>query len=107
MIGKRPRYGFAFIVDNAYHLRYRHRAKSDSARDLITQKYITGMRLFLLGFENSRKNIEAAGGANGNGKLDDVIDDFRAIAARGAASVVLWLTDQLPKVIDLPDEVVE
>ena len=40
-------------------------------------------------------------------KFDDAIDDFRAIAARGAASVVLWLTDQLPKVIDLPDETVE
>jgi hypothetical protein len=27
--------------------------------------------------------------------------------ARGAASIVLWLTDQLPKVIDPPDETVE
>ena len=95
-------------VDNAYHLRYRLRAKSDVARDLISQKYITGMRLFLLGFENSRRNVAAAlGTENGNAKFDDVIDDFRAIAARGAASVVLWLTDQLPKVIDLPDEAVE
>ncbi len=95
-------------VDNAYHLRYRRRAKSDAARDLISQKYITGMRLFLLGFENSRRNVsEALGTENGNAKFDDVIDDFRAIAARGAASVVLWLTDQLPKVIDLPDETVE
>ena len=47
-------------VDNAYHLRYRRRAKSDAARDLISQKYITGMRLFLLGFENSRQNVAAA-----------------------------------------------
>ena len=95
-------------VDNAYHLRYRRRAKSDAARDLISQKYITGMRLFLLGFENSRRNVTAAlGNENGKARFDDMIDDFRAIAARGAASVVLWLTDQLPKVIDLPDETVE
>lgn len=95
-------------VDNAYHLNYRRRAKSDAARDLISQKYITGMRLFLLGFENSWRNIAAASGSeNGNAKFNDVIDEFRATAARGAASVVLWLTDQLPKVIDLPDEVVE
>ncbi len=64
--------------------------------------------LFLLGFENSRRNVsEALGTENANAKFDDVIDDFRAIAARGAASVVLWLTDQLPKVINLPDETVE
>ena len=95
-------------VDNAYHRRYQRRAKSDAARDLLSQKYITGMRLFMLGFENSRQKIEAAqGNGNGNAKFDEVIDDFRAIAARGAASVVLWLTDQLPKVIDLPDETVE
>lgn len=95
-------------VDNAYHLRYRLRAKSDSGRDLISQKYITGMRLFLLCFENSRRTVAAArDGENGNTKLDDVVDDFRSIAARGAASVVLWLTDQLPKIIDLPDETVE
>ena len=76
--------------------------------DLLSQKYITGMRLFMLGFENSRRNVAAAqGNENGNAKLNDVIDDFRSIAARGAASVVLWLTDQLPKVIDLPDETVE
>ena len=95
-------------VDNAYHLRYRRRAKSDAARDLLSQKYITGMRLFMLGFENSRQNVTAArNGGNGDPRFDEVIDDFRAIAARGAASVVLWLTDQLPKVIDLPDEAVE
>ena len=95
-------------VDNAYHLRYRRRAKSDAARDLLSQKYITGMRLFMLGFENSRQNMVAArNGGNGDPKFDDMIDDFRAMAARGAASVVLWLTDQLSKVIDLPDEAVE
>jgi hypothetical protein len=95
-------------VDNAYHLRYRRRANTNAGRDLISQKYITGMRLFLLGFENSRRNvIGARDGENGNAKFADVLDDFRAIAARGAASVVLWLTDQLPKVIDLPDETVE
>lgn len=95
-------------VDNAYHLRYRRRAKSDAARDLLSQKYITGMRLFMLGFENSRQNVlGAADGGNGSARLNEFVDDFRAIAARGAASVVLWLTDQLPKIINLPDETVE
>jgi hypothetical protein len=60
--------------------------------DLTSQKYITGMRLFLLGFENSRRNVsEALGTENGNAKFDDVIDDFRTIAARAAASVGFWL----------------
>ena len=95
-------------VDNAYHLRYRRRAKSNAARDLLSQKYITGMRLFMLAFENSRRNVELSNAEEGrNTGYDDWIDTFRAIAARGAASVVLWLTDQLPRVIDLPDETVE
>ena len=88
--------------------RYRHRAKSDAARDLLSQKYITGMRLFMLGFENSWQNVAAARhGGNGDARFDDMIDDCRGIAARASASVVLWLTDQLPKVIDLPDDTVE
>ena len=95
-------------VDNAHHLRYRRRAKSNAARDLLSQKYITGMRLFLLAFENARRSAELSNGEEGrNAKYDDWIDEFRAVAARGAASVVLWLTDQLPRVIDLPDETVE
>ncbi|MBM3517710.1 MAG: hypothetical protein FJX56_07480 [Alphaproteobacteria bacterium] len=66
------------------------------------------MRLFRLGFENSRRLTAAArNGENGNARFDDMIDDFRAVAARGAASVVLWLTDQLPKVIELSEETVE
>ncbi|MDE0704633.1 MAG: hypothetical protein OXH59_13025 [Rhodospirillaceae bacterium] len=94
--------------DNTYHLRYRIRAKSDMARDLLSQKYITGMRLFMLGFENSlqkfaRENDDESMRVD----FEDSKDDYRAIAARGAASVVLWLTDQLPKVIDNQDDDVE
>ena len=97
-------------IDNAYHLKYRRKAKTDAARDLMTQKYITGMRLLMLAFENARRNVMALQDEEANGaaaKIDEYVDDFRAIAARGAASVVLWLTDQLPRIISLPDDVVE
>lgn len=94
--------------DNSYHLRYRIRAKSDMMRDLLSQKYITGMRLFMLGFENSLQKFthEKDDGPSGV-DFEDAKDDYRAIAARGAASVVLWLTDQLPKIIDQQDDDVE
>ena len=95
-------------VDNVYHLKYRLRARSETAKDLLSQKYVTGMRLFLLGFENSRINVLKALKEGENVEVfNDMVDEFRGIAARAAASVVLWLTDQLPKIIDLPEETVE
>ena len=50
----------------------------------------TGMRLFLLGFENAQQE-SAAVSSNGNGiaKFDDVTDDFRAIAARNMLAKIL------------------
>ena len=53
---------------------------------------------FCLGFENSRINVLKALKEGENVEVfNDMVDEFRGIAARAAASVVLWLTDQLPK----------
>ncbi len=99
---------FEINIDNAYHLKYRLRVASGPTRDLMTQKYITGMRLLMLGFENSRMSVLKLLQESGDDKaFSDVVDEFREAAARGAASVVLWLTDQLPKVIELPEDSVE
>lgn len=87
--------------DNAYHLKYRQAKRDQIERDALTQKYILGMRLLMLGFEH-------AIGQNQDGldkqSLEDYKDEFRQIAAKGASSTVLALAEVLPKVVGLPDE---
>src|SRR5690606_38150781 len=39
--------------DNAYHLKYREQARGQVAKDVVTEKYILGMRILMLGFEQA------------------------------------------------------
>jgi len=82
--------------DNAYHLKYR-KAASGVARDVVTEKYILGMRILLLGCEHALRSMKDAKGSEG---IAEYLDDFRRMAARGAASTVLALAENLPKIVD-------
>ena len=90
--------GVIYLInyDNAYHLRYRMQQRGDIARDVVTEKYILGMRILMLGYEHS---LRATRDVRPNG-LAEFIDDFRRIAARGAASTVLALAENLPRIVD-------
>jgi hypothetical protein len=84
--------------DNAYHLTYRQKQRGETARDAISQKYIMGMRLLMLGLEHSlRSTIEAGGESAKLGEFDDLI---RKLSARGAATTVLAVADHLPKIME-------
>jgi len=82
--------------DNAYHLKYKRQARGDISKDVITEKYVLGMRILMLGYENA---LRALKGANGNG-ISEYADEFRRMAARGAATTVLALAENLPKIVD-------
>jgi len=94
--------------DNAYHLKYRMDQRGDVARDAVTEKYILGMRILMLGYEHALSAIREKGNGNGEGAAE-FFDDFRRMAARGAASTVLALAENLPKIVDKSsaEEVVE
>jgi hypothetical protein len=79
--------------DNAYHIKYR-KAASGVARDVVTEKYILGMRILLLGCEHALRGMK-----DGEG-IAEYLDEFRRMAARGAASTVLALAENLPKIVD-------
>ena len=81
---------------NAYHLKYRM-AVSGVARDVVTEKYILGMRILLLGCEHALRSMKDAKGSEG---IAEYLDEFRRMAARGAASTVLALAENLPKIVD-------
>jgi hypothetical protein len=85
--------------DNAYHLKYRLGARGDVARDVMTEKYILGMRILMLGYEHALRAMKDAKGEKTNG-IGEFLDDFRRMSARGAAATVLALAENLPKIID-------
>jgi hypothetical protein len=82
--------------DNAYHLKYKMQTRGDIAKDVMTEKYVLGMRILMLGYEHALRVLK---GANGNG-IGEYSDEFRRTAARGAASTVLALAENLPKIVD-------
>jgi hypothetical protein len=86
--------------DNVYHLKYRRAARGgDVGRDVITEKYILSMRIMLMGYEHALRALKAAKNGDGAG-LAEFQDDFRRMAARGAASTVLALAENIPKIVD-------
>jgi len=82
--------------DNVYHLKYKMQTRGDIAKDVMTEKYVLGMRILMLGYEHALRVLK---GAAGNG-IGEYSDDFRRMAARGAASTVLALAENLPKIVD-------
>ena len=84
--------------DNAYHVKYRTQQRGQVAKDVVTEKYILGMRILMLGYEHALRSRQQANGQN-NG-LAEFADEFRRMAARGAASTVLALAENLPKIVD-------
>ena len=65
----------------------------------MTEKYILGMRILMLGYEHALRAIRRVEGRPTNG-IAEFQDEFRRMAARGAASTVLALAENLPKIID-------
>lgn len=82
--------------DNVYHIRYRQQQKGDVAREAVTEKYILGMRILMLGYEHSIRTLQD----RVNGGLHEFLDDYRKMAAKAAASTVLALAENLPRIVD-------
>jgi hypothetical protein len=84
---------YCINYDNAYHQGYRRAQRGQIARDSVSQKYILGMRVFMLGVERA-----ISGRAEGDNEEFDP-DVLRTLAAKGAAATMLTLSDHLPKII--------
>lgn len=85
--------------DNAYHLKSRLSRRGQVERDVVTEKYILGMRVLLLGMEQAFRAVRRAAGDRGQ-DLEEFAEDIRRLAARGAASTVLTLAEHLPTIVD-------
>ena len=80
-------------------MKYRLKERGQVGKDVVTEKFILGMRIVMLGFEHALKHVKREPDGEGI-TLDDVIDDMRQVLARAAASTVLALAENLPKIID-------
>lgn len=83
---------------NSYHLKYRDGQRGQVSKDVVTEKYILGMRILMLGFEQAYRVMKEI--APDKEALGESIEHVRRMAARGAASTVLALAENLPKIID-------
>jgi hypothetical protein len=90
---------FVYLInyDNAYHIKYRLGERGQVAKDVVTAKYILGMRIVMLGFEHALR--EKLKGTDASA-VAEAIDDMRLILARAAASTVLAIAENLPKIVD-------
>ena len=77
--------------------------KGDMARDAVTEKYILGMRILMLGYEHALKHVSDSD----EGGIREHFDRFRQMAAKAAASTVLALADYLPRIVGIGAQEVE
>jgi hypothetical protein len=101
LVQDRGKRGIVYKInyDNIYHLRYRLQQRGDAARDVVTQKYILGMRILMLGFEQAYRSRKKQHNGKG-GEIAKFADEFRIMAARGAGSTVLALAENLPRIVN-------
>ncbi|MEM7213996.1 MAG: hypothetical protein AAF423_00530 [Pseudomonadota bacterium] len=85
--------------DNSYHLKYRLQQRGSVARDVVTEKYILGMRILLLGYQHAFASQQSKSDGDESG-VAEYVDEFRRMAARASASTVLALAENLPKIVD-------
>ena len=87
--------------DNVYHLKYKLQQRDGVAREVVSEKYILGMRILMLGYEQALQALQAFHALQeGNNEVESIAeftDNFRRIAARGAASTVLALAENLQR----------
>jgi hypothetical protein len=90
---------FLYFVnyDNSYHMKYRLKERGQVAKDVVTEKYILGMRIVMLGFEHALREKLRTGAEE---SFAEVVDEMRRLLARTAASTVLAIAENLPKIID-------
>lgn len=87
--------------DNAYHIKYRIQQRGQVAKDVITEKYILGMRILLLGFEHAFRNAKLVNGAEPSAAEEERLQ--RGVFERDGRLLQLELPLQVvPEIVEPP-----
>ncbi len=91
--------------DNAHFRHFLDQERDETKQQVIIEQYRFGMLVLMMGFEDACRRATEISEKDG---FDDFVDDFRRLAARGAATVVLSIATlpQLftPKTVQDPDD---
>lgn len=89
--------------DNASFQNYWRSQKSNADKKMVSEKYILGMRILMLGLEHAL-SVASGDTKNKSEEFEEFKEEFRRMSAKGAAMVVLTLCDQLPKRFDIRND---
>lgn len=85
--------------ENVFHINARRQLSDDTDKRLLSHRYIYSMLLMMMGFENSIRNHKIPAFKEDEGVQST--DLFRRMAASGAASAVLVISEGLDKSINI------
>ena len=89
--------------DNAHFQHFLRGERGSISQKVIVEQYRLSMLVLMLGFEHAYSRL---GEAIGRSALEEHADEFRRIAARGAATVVMSIARTLPHMVN-PNTVVD
>ncbi|MXX80775.1 MAG: hypothetical protein F4Y69_07050 [Chloroflexi bacterium] len=82
--------------DNAHFRNFLDRERSDAAKRVVTEQYKISMLVLMMGFEQACARMPDDSAKQ---ELSEFMDDFRRLAAEGAATVVMSIAKTLPNLI--------
>ena len=82
--------------DNAHFRDFLDRERSDAAKRVVTEQYRISMLVLMMGFEQACASMSDS---EEKTELREFIDEFRRLAAQGAATVVMSIAKTLPQLI--------
>ena len=88
---------YCLNYDNAHFRHFLDRERDDVNKKVITEQYRIGMLVLMMGFEDacSRTELEKI-----KTEIEEHIDEFRRLAAQGAATVVMSIAKTLPTIVN-------
>ena len=84
--------------DNAHFQHFLTRERGDVRKRVLTEQFRLSMLILMMGFEDAYSRLSDSEKEDG---LEEFLDRFRALAARGAATVVMSIAQTLPQLISV------
>ena len=88
---------YSLNYDNAHFRHFLDRERDDVNKRVISEQYRIGMLVLMMGFEDAYSRTESDRIKTG---IEEHIDEFRRLAAQGAATVVMSIAKTLPTIVN-------
>ena len=89
---------YGINYDNAHFQQFLARERSDAGKRVLTEQYRLSMLILMMGFEDAYLRLSDSDEKN---EIEELLDQFRRLAAKGAATVVMSIAQTLPQIINV------